>query len=186
MWHINQDQALFLDRDGVINRKIEQGYVLRWSEFEFMPNALSAIAHLSRLFGRIIGVTNQQCVGKRMMLETDLIALLYQMTDCVAQHGGRFDAFYYCPHLAYENCGCRKPAIGMARQAQADYPDIDLKRAIMVGDSVSDLQFGRGAGMQTVFIHHQAPSLDAEYAHLADAQYDSLAAFAADCRGANT
>ncbi|MBK8473087.1 MAG: HAD-IIIA family hydrolase [Sphingobacteriales bacterium] len=128
MWHINQDQALFLDRDGVINRKIEQGYVLRWSEFEFMPNALSAIAHLSRLFGRIIGVTNQQCVGKRMMLETDLIALLYQMTDCVAQHGGRFDAFYYCPHLAYENCGCRKPAIGMARQAQADYPDIDLKR----------------------------------------------------------
>lgn len=184
MWYIKPDQTLFLDRDGVINRKIEQGYVLQWKEFEFAEGAIAAITHLSRLFGRVIGVTNQQCVGKRMMLETDLIAILKQMTDCIEQGGGRLDAFYYCPHLEYEHCPCRKPRIGMAKQAQSDYPDLDLTQAIMVGDSVSDMQFGRSCGMKTVFIDHGIPIAN-KHSHLADASYPTLLNFAADCQAAD-
>jgi D-glycero-D-manno-heptose 1,7-bisphosphate phosphatase len=180
MWTISPNYTLFLDRDGVINRKIAQSYVLKWSEFEFIDGALPAIAHLSRLFGRIIGVTNQQGIGKKMMLETDLIAIMKQMGNCVAQAGGRIDTFYYCPHLEGAHCACRKPRIGMATQAKTDYPDIDLAQAFMVGDSISDMHFGRNCGMKTIFISNNEPPLD-KHRHLIDAIYNNLADFAADC-----
>lgn len=180
MWQISPEHTLFLDRDGVINRKIEQGYVLNWNEFEFIEGSITAIAHLSSLFSRIIGVTNQQGIDKKMMLETDLIAILKQMTDCIEKEGGRIDTFYYCPHLEGAHCQCRKPRIGMAKQAEKDYPALNFEKAIMVGDSISDMQFGRNCGMKTIFIsNNQAPP--DKHLSLIDAIYPTLADFAQDC-----
>ncbi len=151
-WGISRQWTLFLDRDGVINRKIEQGYVLRYADFEFLDDSPLAIARLGQFFGRIVGITNQQCVGKKMLLETDLQALLSDMLRDIAKAGGKIDCFYYCPHLQQDNCACRKPNTGMGLQAKSDFPDIDFTQSVMVGDSVSDMQFARKLGMKTVFI----------------------------------
>lgn len=143
--------TLFLDRDGVINHRID-GYVSNYSQFVFNDGALAALALLAPHFYPIVVVTNQQGVGKGLMTETDLQQLHTQMIQAVAAAGGRIDAVYYCPHLANANCTCRKPAIGMALQAQQQFSNIVLADSIMVGDSVSDLLFGRAAGSKTVFV----------------------------------
>ena len=69
---------------------------------------------------------------------------------------GRIDKIYYSPYLASENHPTRKPGIGMALQAQKDFPGVDFSKSIIVGDSLSDMEFGRNAGMKTVFISNEA------------------------------
>lgn len=144
--------TLFLDRDGVINRRIVDSYVMSPSEFEFLPGVIDSMTYLSTVFSRIIVVTNQQGIGKGLMTHDDLHSIHSKMIRTVTLHGGRIDNVYYCPNLAHENPLCRKPNPGMALQAQKDYPEIDFKTSIMVGDSVSDIQFGNQLGMYTVRI----------------------------------
>ena len=144
--------TLFLDRDGVINHRIVDGYVTNYSQFVFNDGSLAALALLAQHFYPIVVVTNQQGIGKGLMTQTNLQQLHTQMIQAVAAAGGRIDAVYYCPHLANANCTCRKPAIGMALQAQQQFSNIVLADSIMVGDSVSDLLFGRAAGTKTVFV----------------------------------
>lgn len=177
-WNIDHHWTLFLDRDGVINRKIDDGYVLRYADFEFLDNSPQAIALLGGVFGRIIGITNQQCVGKKMLLETDLQALLADMLRDIGKAGGRIDCFYYCPHLQQENCTCRKPNVGMGLQAKTDFPTIDFARSVMVGDSVSDMQFARKLGMKTVFILANNGYFPYNHRALIDLQCHSLSEFA--------
>ena len=118
--------TLFLDRDGVINVKLEARYVRNSNEFEFMQGALVAISKLSKLFKRILIVTNQQGIGKGIMTEDDLNLLHSFMTSEIGKLNGKIDKIYFCPHLDTENCNCRKPNPGMINQAIADFPDIDL------------------------------------------------------------
>ena len=91
--------SLFLDRDGVINKKLEGRYVSRWEEFEFMPNALPAVNILSKLFKRIFIVTNQQGIGKGIMSQNDLLFLHQRMIKEVEKASGKIDKIYFCPHL---------------------------------------------------------------------------------------
>ncbi|HMO40563.1 MAG TPA: HAD family hydrolase [Saprospiraceae bacterium] len=163
--------TLFLDRDGVINRRLPDAYVRRWSEFIFEPDVPEAIAILSKFFGRIVVVTNQQGIGKGLMSEADLLYIHRQMVAAIERAGGRIDRVYHCPHLRSDACACRKPQTGMAQQAQADFPDINWTRSVMVGDMPSDIEFGRNAGMQTVFISatdYPPPFAGAHFAHLRD------------------
>ncbi len=152
MIKINPDWTLFLDRDGVINRRLPDDYVKRWSEFEFMPGAPEAIAMLSTLFGRIFVVTNQQGIGKGLMSTEDLQAIHQQMAQEIKRAGGRIDGIYFCPHLHTDGCNCRKPRPGMAWQALADFPAIDFSHAIMVGDTPGDIEFGHNVGMRAAFV----------------------------------
>jgi D-glycero-D-manno-heptose 1,7-bisphosphate phosphatase len=144
--------TLFLDRDGVINRRLPGDYVKTWPQFEFLPGVLTAIAGFSTLFKRIIVVTNQQGIGKGLMNEVQLAGIHGRLKETVEAAGGRIDAVYFCPHLAADNCTCRKPNPGMALQAQADFPEIDFSRSVMAGDTASDIQFGLNLGMITVCI----------------------------------
>ena len=150
---INKSWTLFLDRDGVINRQIKGDYVRDISRFEWLPGSQEAITGLSRLFGRIIIVTNQQGIGKGLMTKTDLDDIHQYLQNSIKSAGGKIDKIYYCPYLSSENQPCRKPDIGMALQAKADFPDINFEKSIMVGDSVSDMEFGKNAGMRTVMIN---------------------------------
>lgn len=144
--------TLFLDRDGVINvRKIGE-YVRNWSEFIYLPQSDKAIVEFSKIFQRVIVVTNQQGIGKNLMTENDLTAIHEALKADIAQKGGKIDAIYHCPHLASVRCACRKPETGMALQAQQDFPEIDFNYAIMVGDSLTDLQMGQQLNMQNVLI----------------------------------
>ena len=144
--------ALFLDRDGVINDRIVGGYVRNWAEFVFLEGVLEAMPILARKFNHIFVVTNQQGIAKGLMTEKDLELLHTKMLHEIAQSGGKIDKVYYCPKHQNEHPPCRKPNTGMAKQAQADFPSIDFDCSIMVGDSISDIEFGKRMNMKTVFI----------------------------------
>lgn len=147
---ISNCDTLFLDRDGVINRLRPNDYVKTWEEFDFLPRALDALALLSRRFKYIIIVTNQRGVGKGLMREEVLIEIHERMLAEINKCGGRVDKIYYCTDL-FETSPNRKPNIGMALKAKEDFPDINFKNSVMIGDSESDMVFGRKLEMKTIY-----------------------------------
>ena len=142
--------TLFLDRDGVINKRLMGDYVKSIDEFEFLSGAQQAIAWFNSCFDRIFVVTNQQGIGKGVMSEQDLSEVHTFMKDGFDENP--FNAIYYAPQLANEGSIYRKPNPGMALQARKEYPEVDFSQSIMVGDSVSDIQMGKRCGMKTVGI----------------------------------
>lgn len=152
---IDKSWSLFLDRDGIINERIVDGYVRSIPEFVILPQVREAMLHLRQVFGRIFLVTNQQGIGKGLMTAEDVEQVHGYME---AELEFPFDRIYFCGALASEGSHMRKPDIGMAEQARADFPDVDFSRSIMVGDALSDMQFGENAGMYTVFIPGAAPA----------------------------
>lgn len=149
---ISPSPTLFLDRDGVINRRLPGEYVRNWAEFEWLPSVPEAIAALNKLFTRTIVVTNQQGIGKGLMTEKDLQSVHQQMQMDLQRVGGHFDLILYCPDLRSKPNNCRKPNPAMALEAQRQFPEIHFEHSLMVGDSVSDLRFGKNLGMATVLI----------------------------------
>lgn len=143
---------LFLDRDGVINERLPGDYVKSPDEFIFCTGVPEVISRLSIHFQRIIIVTNQAGIGKGLMSEHDLEAIHGKMKREVNIAGGRIDAVYHCPNLPSDRALCRKPEIGMGLQAQKDFPDIIFARSWMVGDSASDIGFGKKLGMKTALV----------------------------------
>lgn len=154
--NIDSSWTLFLDRDGVINKKLDNDYVKHTTEFEFIDGTLNALRMLSPLFQTIVVVTNQQCIGKQIIFPEDLELIHQNMMYEITYLKGRIDKIYYSPYLAAENHTTRKPAIGMALQAKKDFPNIDFNKSIIVGDSMSDMEFGRNAGMKTVYLSEEA------------------------------
>lgn len=150
--HIDKNWTLFLDRDGVINKKIENDYVKHWTDFEFLEGVLDALKILNSKFGKIVIVTNQQGIGKGLYRTEDLELIHKNMVYEINYLGGRIDKIYFSPHLASVNHPTRKPGTGMALEAKKDFPEIDFSRSVIVGDSMSDMEFGRTLGMKTVFI----------------------------------
>tara|TARA_B110000971_G_C19914090_1_gene455959 strand:+ start:180 stop:683 length:504 start_codon:yes stop_codon:yes gene_type:complete len=142
--------TLFLDRDGVINVKLDGQYVKNTDEFEFIKGAQVAISKLSNIFNRIIVVTNQQGIAKRIMSDKDLDALHEYMLLELEKNGGVIDKIYYCPHLSSENCNCRKPKPGMIQQALIDFPEIKLAHSYLIGDSDTDILAGNRMGLISV------------------------------------
>jgi len=151
----NQFDTLFLDRDGVINVKIRDKYIIDYHDFEFTKGALLAIQKLSLIFKRIIVVTNQQGIGKKLMTDDDLASLHKKMLFEVEQAGGKIDRIYYCPHLVSQNCECRKPQSGMILQAIRDYPEINREFSYLIGDSDSDVDAGRKESLHTVKVDNE-------------------------------
>jgi len=147
--------TLFLDRDGVINVKLEGRYVKITDEFEFMPGAELAIAHFSKIFKRILIVTNQQGIAKGIMSDEDLDVLHQNMVQELKVNGGSINKIYYCPHLANENCNCRKPNPGMIQQAILDFPTIKIEESYLVGDSDTDIMAGEKMGLITVKVDNE-------------------------------
>lgn len=171
---IDRAWSLFLDRDGVLNAKRENDYVKHWGEFTFLPGVLEAMRHLSACFGRIIVVTNQHGIGRRLMSIEALEDIHQRMLEAIDAHGGRIDQIYHCPDLAEHDLrGWRKPKVGMALEAKRTFPEIEFKKSIMIGDSISDMDFGRRVGMHTVWVSKEEPS--AAQAPLVDVSVESLA-----------
>ena len=148
----NEKWTLFLDRDGVINKKISNDYVKKWEDFQFIDGSLEAIKIFSRKFETIVIVTNQQGIGKGLMTEADLNSIHTRMLSEIEKGGGRINKIYHCPFLKESNSFLRKPNVGMALKAKKDFPQINFKRAIIVGDSISDLKFGNSLNFKKVYI----------------------------------
>ena len=174
--HITADWTLFLDRDGVINHEKKEDYIRNWSEFKFYPESLTALPLLAQKFSRIIIVTNQKGIGKGWMTDTDLANIHENMIQSISELGGRIDAIFYCSDLDNESYN-RKPQPGMAHQAKDKFPLIDFSKSIMVGNRMSDMEFGRNAGMHTVYLattNPEAPFPDTKI----DDRFDHLLQFA--------
>ncbi len=176
MINIDQSWTLFLDRDGVINERIPDDYVRTIEQFSFIEGSLKAIVELSDIFGLLVVVTNQQGIGKGLMTEGDLASIHGHLKHQVAKLNGCIEKVYHCSHLASTNSIYRKPQPGMAWQAKEDFPLINFSRSVMVGDSISDMEFGSRLGMKTVFITSRTDIAPSSVPSV-DYQFSSLRAF---------
>jgi D-glycero-D-manno-heptose 1,7-bisphosphate phosphatase len=146
------NSAVFLDRDGVINRKaIEGEYITSWEQMELLPGVAEGIALLNRAGFCVIVVTNQRCVAKGLISEGDLQDMHRRLREVLAHDGARIDAIYYCPHDLGSRCVCRKPAPGMLLEA-AKSRKVELGLSWMIGDSESDIEAGNSAGCKTILL----------------------------------
>jgi D-glycero-D-manno-heptose 1,7-bisphosphate phosphatase len=149
-------RTVFLDRDGVINEKAPEGdYVRRVEDLKLLPGAAAAIARLNRAGLQVVVVTNQRGVALGLYSKEDVLQIQAALEKTLAPEGARLDGFYFCPHEKGA-CDCRKPQRGLFEQARTDFPEINPASSVMIGDSLSDVEFGRGLGMRTVFIEGAA------------------------------
>ncbi|MGQ9889303.1 MAG: D-glycero-beta-D-manno-heptose 1,7-bisphosphate 7-phosphatase [Aggregatilineales bacterium] len=142
--------AVFLDRDGVINRNRDD-HVKRWAEFTFMPNVLESIRLLTATGLPVFVVTNQAVIARGLASEADIVEIHARMTAAIAEAGGHITRVYYCPHDARDNCDCRKPKPGMLLRAQREY-GVDLTRSFMVGDAWTDVEAGLSVGARSILV----------------------------------
>jgi D-glycero-D-manno-heptose 1,7-bisphosphate phosphatase len=171
---------VFLDRDGVINRKLPEGqYVTRWSDFHFLQGVESAIRRLNFLGIRVIVISNQRGVSLGLYTAEDVEMIHSKVQDYLHKHHAHIDAFYYCPHDDNQ-CDCRKPKTGMFDKAFERFPEASGSNSLVIGDSISDIEAARAIGMPSVFIRGnpdtQRPGAE-EAAQLADAVCQSLEEF---------
>jgi histidinol-phosphate phosphatase family protein len=172
----NKGWTLFLDRDGVINERLPGAYVERVEQFKFTNNCLEAFSIFNDIFNRIVVVTNQQGIGKGIMNDVQLSDIHSFMQKEVERASGRIDGVYFCPELAKSKSQCRKPNPGMAFQAKKDFPEIEFSKSVMVGDSISDMEFGKRLNMQTVLIEGKGE--DSFDENIIDFKFPSLYDFA--------
>jgi D-glycero-D-manno-heptose 1,7-bisphosphate phosphatase len=145
-------RTVFLDRDGVLNRKAPEGeYVARWEDFEILDGVIGALGRLHRAGLRTIVVTNQRGVALGRYTTADVEALHARFQESLRAAGARLDAIFVCPHN-HGACNCRKPLPGLFEQAAAQFPGIAAARSVMIGDSLVDMEFGKRLGMPTILI----------------------------------
>ena len=151
--------SLFLDRDGVINHRLIDDYVKTPADFQFLPGVLNALEIFNRIFGKIIVVTNQQGIGKGLMTEDELHLIHQNMVTQIKDNNGRINHVYFCSDLKGSGSFFRKPSIGMGLKAKKEFKEINFKKSIMIGDSISDMVFGKKLGMKTVFISNNSTNI---------------------------
>jgi D-glycero-D-manno-heptose 1,7-bisphosphate phosphatase len=143
---------VFLDRDGVLNRKMPEGvYVGEWAQFEWLPGAVEAVVRMKRAGLTVIVVSNQRGIALGRITTAQLAGLHERMQDHLARNDAQVDAIYYCPH-DYGECHCRKPDTGLFEQAFQIFPQANVGNSVIIGDSLSDIQAGHRLGMKTIFI----------------------------------
>ncbi|MDR3753595.1 MAG: HAD family hydrolase [Terracidiphilus sp.] len=165
-------RTVFLDRDGILNEKMpEHRYVTRWEEFRVLPGVSEALRRLNEAGLRVVVVSNQRGIAKGLYTAADLEAMHAQFQRLLGREGARIDAFFICPHETDE-CNCRKPLTGLFEQAVARFHEITAATSVMIGDSPSDVEFGRRVGMKTILVDARDGRAGAE---LADLRFASLA-----------
>ncbi|RYG32419.1 MAG: HAD-IIIA family hydrolase [Chitinophagaceae bacterium] len=173
---IDNTWTLFLDRDGVINHEKHQDYIHTWSEFVFYDGVKEAMKIFSEIFRYVIVITNQRGVGRGLTKLEDLHTIHANMREEIEINEGRIDAIIYCTELDDDN-PFRKPNTGMGLEAAKQFPQIDFKKTIMVGNTMSDMLFGKNLGAYTVFLPTTRPEVDIYNASI-DAVFPSLHHFA--------
>ena len=142
--------AVFIDRDGTVNRELSS-YVRSPAQLEIFPYSADALKPLAERDIPVIIVSNQAGVGKGLMTEEDLLAIEARLRAALGAAGVTIHAAYYCRHTDAMCCPCRKPKGGLLRLAAKEL-HIDLANSYMIGDSWRDMAAGRDAGVTTVFV----------------------------------
>ena len=146
------NKAVFLDRDGIINRRpAEHDYVKSWEEFVFLPGVPEVIRELRERGFLIVVVTNQRGVARGLISIADLEEVHRRMKERLRKENAVIDSIYFCPHTDEDRCDCRKPKPGLLLKAEEDL-DIDLSRSYLIGDSPVDIEAGKNAGCRTILV----------------------------------
>lgn len=153
-------KVIFLDRDGVINKKPPKGdYVRSWDAFSFLPGAIEGMQLLTKNNYDVFIITNQPGIGRGMMTKETVEDINTQFLNRCKKEGIIIKKIYYCPHSWEENCQCRKPKPGMLLQAAKEY-HFDISNVVFIGDDERDKQAGDAAGCQTILMQSDGNLLD--------------------------
>ncbi len=145
-------KAFFFDRDGIVNRRLIGDYVKNIDEFQFLEDFFPIFSLASERKYLKILITNQQCIGKKIITEDELQHIHdFMQTELVKRTGEKFDAIYVAPDLASSNSFRRKPAPGMILEAIEKYK-ISPEESWMLGDAVSDVVAGKAAKTKTILM----------------------------------
>jgi len=170
-----KEYTLFLDRDGVLNLPIVDDYARKPLDLILIDDLANSLGTLFSKFKRVVLVTNQQGVGRKVMTDIDLENVHLKMYNSLIESGvSWFDAAFYAPYLKTENHQWRKPNNGMLLKARDYFEDINWSKSIMVGDSPGDMQLADSLGVSKVRILNPQFSFDNQ-----DFTFDSIADFVA-------
>lgn len=162
--------AVFLDRDGVLNRDAWPT-VMDPSELQMLPGAAEAVARLTRAGWPVFVVTNKTAMGWKLLGQAAHEAIMARVLEAIDAAGGKVEAVYHCPHTGFA-CDCHKPKPGMLLRAAREH-GLDLGRSWMVGDTWRDVVAGKAAGCRVVLV---GPGSTRARAARPDAQATDLAA----------
>jgi len=141
--------AVFLDRDGTINREIH--YLHEPEKFELLPGVIEALRSIQGMGYRLIVVTNQPGIGLGYYTKEDFFRVNLAMFKALSEQGILLDKVYFCPHSESEKCECRKPGQALVQRA-VDELNVDLRKSWFVGDRPTDVETGKRAGMRTILL----------------------------------
>lgn len=175
----NKQKAVFLDRDGTINKYV--GFLRNIDQFELIDGISEAIKKINQSGYLAIVVSNQPVIARGEVTLEELQQIHNKMETLLGRDGAYLDAIYYCPHhpdKGFEGerpeykieCECRKPKPGMLLQAAADY-NIDLSQSWMVGDSLNDMKAGQAAGCRLVYLGEKEINLNVDYKDMSEFVY---------------
>ncbi|MDO8664767.1 MAG: HAD-IIIA family hydrolase [Candidatus Liptonbacteria bacterium] len=150
------NRAVFLDRDGVINREVD---VLRnIKQLKLLPDAAKAVEKINKLGFLAVILTNQPVIARGWLTEKDVEKINAVLIKRLGKKNAKIDAIYYCPHHPNANlkkyrmkCSCRKPNTGLIKKATKEFK-IDIKKSFMVGDRTADILAGKRAGLKTILV----------------------------------
>ena len=145
---IPKNRAIFLDRDGVLN-KDRSDYVKNIGELEIFPYVGKCIRQINKQGFLVIVITNQSAIGRKLITHNDVKNIHKFIQNFLEKSNAKIDAFYYCPHHPIDNCDCRKPKSGLLIKASHDF-SIDLKNSWMIGDHDRDIESGLNAGCKSI------------------------------------
>lgn len=156
MYALKKEVAVFMDRDGTINKEV--GYLDSFAKLELFPQTFAAIEKINRNGMKAVVVTNQSGIARGLFSEEFVTETHMRIQKILEEKGARIDAFYYCPHHPLEGrenyvrpCSCRKPDTGMLLQAAQDL-NIDLHLSYMIGDALKDIETALRAGVKGVLV----------------------------------
>lgn len=149
--------VVFIDRDGVINKRMPlHQHVLRWEDFDILPGVYEALGLCNRNGIPTIIISNQRCISLGTLTVKGLNEINVRMCEDFNSHGVHLDGFFYCPHGYEEGCSCRKPRIGLFKEAERELNDfgitIDKSKSWMIGDEDCDIEAGKRIGLRTVHV----------------------------------
>ena len=180
---VHKNKAIFLDRDGVINKEIN--YLHKIEDFEFTENCIAALKTLQSYGYLLFIITNQAGIGRGYYTEDDFHQLNNWMLTKLSEHGVVITEVRFCPHHPEQgigkykiNCDCRKPKTGLITPLIEKY-NIDTKKSILIGDKMSDIKAGEAANINTLILVKTGHELPAEIPVIVSAVHNSLATFTA-------
>jgi len=144
-----KQKAIFLDRDGTLIKQADD--IVRPSQIHVLENVPEGLRMMRDLGYRLIVITNQPVVGKGLITKAGVEKLNEVLNARFKKKKAEIDAFYICPHRYWAKCPCRKPKLGLVREAARRFK-IDLRQSFFVGDDMRDVETGSRGKMQTILV----------------------------------